>query len=113
MPWQKNKELLRHSETGLDREHDARRYAVNQLTKELLWHSETGLDRAHDARSYAVNHLTKEFEHRPHVIISDTLNFLVEVKSGKTEAILNLDEEIQKLKSTLDSWKKIKKNIQA
>lgn len=66
---------------------------------------ETGLEREHDAGRSAVNHLMKEFDHRTHVF-NDDANFLVEVKSGKTEANLNPDEELRKLKSRFDSWKK-------
>lgn len=68
-------------------------------------HYETGLEREHDTGRSTVNLLTKEFEHRTHVF-NDDANFLVEVKSGKTEANLNPDEELRKLKGRFNSWKK-------
>lgn len=68
-------------------------------------HYETGLEREHDAGRSEVNRLKKEFEQRTHVF-NDDANFLIEVKSGKTEANLNPDEELRKLKSRFDSWKK-------
>lgn len=58
-----------------------------------------------DASRSVVSHLVKEFEHRRQVFNDDS-NFLVEVKSGQTEASLNPDDELRKLKQRFDTWKK-------
>lgn len=68
-------------------------------------HYETGSEREHDSGRSSVSQLMKEFDHRTQVF-NDDANFLVEVKSGKTEANLNPDEELRKLKSRFTSWKK-------
>eukprot|EP01018_Ginkgo_biloba_P035677 Gb_06924 [translate_table: standard] len=67
--------------------------------------SDAGLAREVDAGRSAVGHLMKEFEHRTQVFNDDS-DFLVEVKSGQTEANLNPDEELRKLKNRFDVWKK-------
>ncbi|KAH7404329.1 hypothetical protein KP509_15G021000 [Ceratopteris richardii] len=58
-----------------------------------------------DAGRSVVSHLFKEFEHRKQVF-DDDASFLVEVKTGQTEASLNPDEELRKLKQRFDTWKK-------
>ncbi|KAI5063038.1 hypothetical protein GOP47_0021585 [Adiantum capillus-veneris] len=58
-----------------------------------------------DAGRSVVSHLVKEFEHRRQVFNDDS-SFLVEVKSGQSEASLNPDEELRKLKQRFDTWKK-------
>lgn len=58
-----------------------------------------------DAGRSVVSHLVKEFEHRRQVFNDDS-SFLVEVKAGQTEASLNPDEELRKLKQRFDTWKK-------
>lgn len=58
-----------------------------------------------DAGRSVVSHLVKEFEHRRQVFNDDS-SFLVEVKSGQTEASLNPEEELRKLKQRFDTWKK-------
>ncbi|MCO5570788.1 hypothetical protein L7F22_024516 [Adiantum nelumboides] len=58
-----------------------------------------------DAGRSVVSHLAKEFEHRRQVFNDDS-SFLIEVKAGQTEASLNPDEELRKLKQRFDTWKK-------
>ncbi|KAL2633393.1 hypothetical protein R1flu_004872 [Riccia fluitans] len=58
-----------------------------------------------DAGRSLVGHLVKEFDQRTQVF-NDDADFLVEVKSGQTEANLNPDEELRKLKHRFDIWKK-------
>jgi myosin-5 len=58
-----------------------------------------------DAGRSLVGHLVKEFDQRTQVFNDDS-DFLVEVKSGQTEANLNPDEELRKLKLRFDIWKK-------
>nr|BAL60532.2 myosin VIII [Marchantia polymorpha] len=58
-----------------------------------------------DAGRSLVGHLVKEFDQRTQVF-NDDADFLVEVKSGQTEANLNPDEELRKLKHRFDVWKK-------
>ncbi|KAJ7518383.1 hypothetical protein O6H91_21G066400 [Diphasiastrum complanatum] len=67
--------------------------ALDNMSKEL------------DAGRSVVGHLVKEFEHRKQVFNDDS-EFLVEVKSGQTEANLSPDEELRKLKQRFDLWKK-------
>lgn len=64
-----------------------------------------GLARELDAGMSVVAHMVKEFEHRTQVF-DDDASFLVEVKSGQTDANLNPDEELRKLKQRFDAWKK-------
>ncbi|KAH7423020.1 hypothetical protein KP509_12G036000 [Ceratopteris richardii] len=52
-----------------------------------------------------VSHLVKEFEHRRQVF-EDDAKFLVEVKAGQTEASLNPDDELRKLRQRFDTWTK-------
>lgn len=58
-----------------------------------------------DAGRSVVSHLVKEFEHRKQVF-NDDADFLVEVKSGQTEANLNPDDELRRLKQRFDTWKR-------
>lgn len=67
--------------------------------------SDNGLARELDAGRSVVRHLVKEFEHRTQVF-NDDADFLVEVKSGQTEADLSPDEELRKMKQRFDIWKK-------
>lgn len=55
-------------------------------------------------RSY-VTQMVREYDHRRQVF-TDDVDFLVEVKSGQTEAHLNPEEELRKLKARFDGWKK-------
>ncbi|KAG0602597.1 hypothetical protein M758_10G025900 [Ceratodon purpureus] len=55
-------------------------------------------------RSY-VTQMVREFDHRRQVF-TDDVDFLVEVKSGQTQAHLNPEEELRKLKARFDGWKK-------
>ena len=52
-----------------------------------------------------VSKMRQEFEHRTHVFMDDA-EFLKEVKSGQTEACLNPDEELSKLKESFNAWTK-------
>ena len=58
-----------------------------------------------DAARSVVSHLMREYDHRTQVF-NDDADFLVEVKSGVTEANLNPEEELRKLKMRFDVWKK-------
>ncbi|XP_024403089.1 myosin-3 isoform X2 [Physcomitrium patens] len=58
-----------------------------------------------DAARSVVNHLMREYDHRTQVF-NDDVDFLVEVKSGLTEAHLNPEDELRKLKVRFDTWKK-------
>lgn len=55
-------------------------------------------------RSY-VTQMVREYDHRRQVF-TDDVDFLVEVKSGQTQAHLNPEEELRKLKARFDGWKK-------
>lgn len=55
-------------------------------------------------RSY-VTQMVREYDHRRQVF-TDDVDFLVEVKSGQTQAHLNPEEELRKLKVRFDGWKK-------
>uniref|UniRef100_A0A1D1Z2F8 Myosin-J heavy chain n=1 Tax=Anthurium amnicola TaxID=1678845 RepID=A0A1D1Z2F8_9ARAE len=52
-----------------------------------------------------ISRLAEEFEQRSQVFGDDT-KFLVEVKSGQTEANLNPERELRRLKQTFENWKK-------
>lgn len=52
-----------------------------------------------------ISRLAEEFEQRRQVF-GDDAKFLVEVKSGQTEASLNPDRELRRLKQMFESWKK-------
>jgi myosin-5 len=52
-----------------------------------------------------VSELRQEFEHRQQVFMDDA-EFVKEVKSGQTEAYLNPDEELGKLKERFVAWTK-------
>nr|GLL36291.1 hypothetical protein TanjilG_30478 [Ipomoea trifida] len=52
-----------------------------------------------------IGQLAEEFEQRSQVF-GDDAKFLVEVKSGLTEANLNPDHELRRLKQMFESWKK-------
>ncbi|XP_024384280.1 myosin-1 isoform X2 [Physcomitrium patens] len=54
--------------------------------------------------SYVVQ-LDREFDHRKQVF-TDDIDFLVEVKSGQTQAHLNPEDELRKLKTRFDGWKR-------
>lgn len=71
--------------------------------KYLLTGSEYGRDV--DAARSVVSHLMREYDHRTQVF-NDDAAFLIEVKSGVTEANLNPEEELWKLKVRFDVWKK-------
>lgn len=58
-----------------------------------------------DAGRSVVSRLVGEYDHRTQVF-NDDADFLVEVKSGVTEASLNPEEELRKLKVRFDTWKK-------
>lgn len=58
-----------------------------------------------DAGRSVFSHLVNEFEHRKQVF-NDDADFLVEVKAGQTEAALNPDDELRKLKQRFDIWKR-------
>ncbi|CAM6041637.1 unnamed protein product [Sphagnum compactum] len=58
-----------------------------------------------EAGRSVVGHLVREFDHRTEVF-NDDVDFLVEVKSGVTEASLSPEEELRKLKARFDTWKK-------
>eukprot|EP01018_Ginkgo_biloba_P019947 Gb_07077 [translate_table: standard] len=77
----------------------------HQTPQKLLQNPNIGLARELDEGRVAVSHLVKEFEHRTQVFNDDS-EFLVEVKSGQTQATLNPDEELRKLKQRFDLWKK-------
>ncbi|KAK4743021.1 hypothetical protein SAY87_001022 [Trapa incisa] len=52
-----------------------------------------------------IGRLAEEFEQRSQVF-GDDAKFLVEVKSGQTEASLNPDRELRRLKQMFEAWKK-------
>ncbi|KAK6921484.1 Myosin head, motor domain [Dillenia turbinata] len=52
-----------------------------------------------------ISRLAEEFEQRSQVF-GDDAKFLVEVKSGQTEATLNPDRELRRLKQMFEAWKK-------
>ncbi|KAJ8759271.1 hypothetical protein K2173_006791 [Erythroxylum novogranatense] len=52
-----------------------------------------------------ISRLAGEFEQRSQVF-GDDAKFLVEVKSGQTDANLNPDRELRRLKQTFEAWKK-------
>jgi myosin-5 len=58
-----------------------------------------------DTGRAVVSQLVAEYDHRKQVF-TDDVDFLVEVKSGVTEANLNPEEELRKLKLRFDAWKK-------
>ncbi|KAF3322324.1 myosin-1-like protein [Carex littledalei] len=67
--------------------------------------SRTTVDREMSAGFSIINRLTEEFDQRSQVF-ADDVKFLVEVKSGKTDAGLNPDRELRRLKQNFESWKK-------
>ncbi|KAG0563594.1 hypothetical protein KC19_8G043800 [Ceratodon purpureus] len=78
--------------------------------KYLLTGSEYGQARGDvDAARSVVSHLMREYDHRTQVF-NDDADFLIEVKSGVTEANLNPEEELRKLRVRFDVWKKDFKN---
>lgn len=76
------------------------------INKYLLTGAEYGTPRGDvDAARSVVNHLVREYDHRTQVF-NDDADFLIEVKSGLTEAQLNPEEELRKLRVRFDTWKK-------
>lgn len=78
------------------------------INKYLLTGPEYGTPRGGgdvDAARSVVNHLVREYDHRTQVF-NDDADFLIEVKSGLTEAQLNPEEELRKLRIRFDTWKK-------
>uniref|UniRef100_A0A1D1Z755 Unconventional myosin-Va n=1 Tax=Anthurium amnicola TaxID=1678845 RepID=A0A1D1Z755_9ARAE len=53
----------------------------------------------------AIGHLMKEFEQKKQVLEDDS-QFLVEVKSGQSDAGMNPDQELRRLKHRFSVWKK-------
>jgi myosin-5 len=86
---------------------DATTKSPDQFTnKYLLTGSEYGPTRGDvEAARSVVSHLMREYDHRTQVF-NDDADFLIEVKSGVTEANLNPEEELRKLKVRFDVWKK-------
>lgn len=76
------------------------------INKYLLTGPEYGTPRGDvDAARSVVNHLVREYDHRTQVF-NDDADFIIEVKSGLTEAQLNPEEELRKLRVRFDTWKK-------
>ncbi|XP_042438104.1 myosin-1-like [Zingiber officinale] len=63
------------------------------------------LDRDMSASLSVINRLAEEFDQRTQVFADDA-KFLVEVKSGQSEASLNPDKELRRLKQNFELWKK-------
>lgn len=81
--------------------------SVEQITNKYLQTGpEYGTNRSEgDAGRAVVSQLVGEYEHRRQVF-NDDVDFLVEVKSGQTEAHLSPEEELRKLKGRFDVWRK-------
>lgn len=74
--------------------------------KYLVTGSGNGASRGDvEAARSVVSHLTREYDHRTQVF-NDDVDFLIEVKSGLTEANLNPEEELRKLKVRFDTWRR-------
>ncbi|CAK9264759.1 unnamed protein product [Sphagnum jensenii] len=102
-----SRHLLAHDEDGFDWDN---KMTVSNKTPELIskcHHQgpECIYGAEVDAGCAVVGHLVREFDHRTQVF-NDDADFLVEVKSGVTEASLNPEEELRKLKARFDTWKK-------
>ncbi|RWW58480.1 hypothetical protein BHE74_00034655 [Ensete ventricosum] len=63
------------------------------------------LDREMSAGLSVISRLAEEFDQRTQVFADDA-KFLVEVKSGQSEASLNPDRELRRLKQNFELWKK-------
>ncbi|KAF8398665.1 hypothetical protein HHK36_014520 [Tetracentron sinense] len=63
------------------------------------------LDQEMSTGLSVISRLAEEFEQRSQVF-GDDAKFLVEVKSGQTEASLNPDRELRRLQQMFESWKK-------
>ncbi|THU73394.1 hypothetical protein C4D60_Mb04t22380 [Musa balbisiana] len=63
------------------------------------------LDREMSAGLSVISRLAEEFDQRTQVFADDA-KFLVEVKSGQSEASLNPDKELRRLKQNFELWKK-------
>ncbi|MQL72214.1 hypothetical protein Taro_004528 [Colocasia esculenta] len=63
------------------------------------------MDREMSIGLNVISRLAEEFEQRAQVFADDT-KFLIEVKSGQTEADLNPDRELRRLKQAFEAWKK-------
>lgn len=61
--------------------------------------------RSTNAGLSVIGRLAEEFEQRSQVF-GDDAKFLVEVKSGQTEASLDPDHELRRLKQMFEAWKK-------
>ncbi|KAL8534893.1 hypothetical protein ACS0TY_010795 [Phlomoides rotata] len=61
--------------------------------------------RSTSAGLSVISRLAEEFEQRSQVF-GDDAKFLVEVKSGQTEATLDPDHELRRLKQMFEAWKK-------
>ncbi len=102
-----SRHLLAHDEDGFDWDN---KMTLSNKSPELVskCHHQ-GPECIHgaevDAGCAVVGHLVREFDHRTQVF-NDDADFLVEVKSGVTEASLNPEEELRKLKARFDTWKK-------
>lgn len=64
-----------------------------------------GMDREMNAGLNVIGRLAEELEQRTQVF-NDDAKFLVEVKSGQSEANLNPDRELRRLKQMFEAWKK-------
>ncbi|KAF3781497.1 Myosin-1, partial [Nymphaea thermarum] len=63
------------------------------------------LEREMSTGLSVISRLAKEFEQRTQTF-DDDVRFLEEVKSGKTEADLNVDDELKKLRNDFKAWKR-------
>lgn len=63
------------------------------------------LDREMSAGLSVISRLAEEFDQRTQVFADDA-KFLVEVKSGQSDASLNPDKELRRLKQNFELWKK-------
>ncbi|KAJ8625248.1 hypothetical protein MRB53_033778 [Persea americana] len=63
------------------------------------------MDREMNAGLSVISRLAEELQQRSQVF-NDDAKFLVEVKSGQSEANLNPDRELRRLKQLFESWKK-------
>ncbi|XP_024397400.1 myosin-1 [Physcomitrium patens] len=78
----------------------------NNSNKFLHAGSELGSSQGEVAAGHSyVTQLDREFDHRKQVF-TDDIDFLVEVKSGQTTAHLSPEDELRKLKTRFDAWKK-------
>ena len=93
----------RNSDASVNNTSDERDYSWDVGSNHRR--QESNGTRSTSASLNVISRLAEEFEQRSQVF-GDDAKFLVEVKSGQSEASLNPDQELRRLKQMFEAWKR-------